>query len=469
MLRFSKKLISLIMMLCIIFLSLPSCNSSDTPPILQLKNNRYLTKAAPMDDGVIIADSISDGNYNYFVLDVGYIENVPLVSGTAFKYDGKTPLTVSLEKSQINESAIEKSASTTVSKAIETHNLGSASFGASLKIGGEMSPVSAEFSATYSRSWGNITENANSTTNTMTTAEAFSDTLSEAITITVGENDEPVGMYRISMFAVCDIYAQVKTTRDNSKLISVSFAVLARPNPYIALDYTQENFDSDSIKDKITLPDNFHLSLPIPEIGNTDNSTENENQFSPISVTMNRYNCKDGSKYDKNNPTTNTGAKSRHDGYEIGKLNLYGCHKTSSGYRVLDTNNFAIRYHVLQNTEDLPNINAAKKSYISNDSETHANETNIDSRIGYGAYWVRITYTDDSQVQYNKTDILKYATNGTVIDIVTPDNIDTNKSIKKIDIVIIYEHFAGAPGFLDIWWKDYTNWRCEYTFNFDTP
>lgn len=92
--------------------------------------------------------------------------------------------------------------------------------------------------------------------------------------------------------------------------------------------------------------------------------------------------------------------------------------------------------------------------------------TNINKQVGYGAYWVGITYSDDSKKQYNATDQLHNADSNTYIELVGKSNIDANKTIKSIEIVVAYELFAGAPGVFGIGWKEYTNRRCEYTFNF---
>ena len=72
--------------------------------------------------------------------------------------------------------------------------------------------------------------------------------------------------------------------------------------------------------------------------------------------------------------------------------------------------------------------------------------TNIDKQVGYGAYWARITYSDDSQKQYNATDQLHNADSNTYIELAGKSNIDANKTIKSIEIVVAYELFAGAPG-----------------------
>lgn len=243
----------------------------------QIKTLRYQAVSAPMEEKPVVAEALTDGNHNYYLLDLGYVKNVPLASGFITTYNGQTPITISIEKSQITQTAVEQSASKTVSQSISTTTMNMVSAEVSIKIGKDSWPLSATITGGYSRTWGDVTENANSTTNTWTTAESFSNTITESLTATIGEHGEKTGCYRFSLFATCDLYAHVKTSRDNSKLEELSFAVLARTNPQFAIDYdeTGDNFDKSSYEDRIQLPENYHLSLPIPKAPTTESLKSN--------------------------------------------------------------------------------------------------------------------------------------------------------------------------------------------------
>ena len=133
---------------------------------------------------------------------------------------------------------------------------------------------------------------------------------------------------------------------------------------------------------------------------------------------------------------------------------------------VSNNSDFALRYHLLQNPKDLPDDNSKVTKDICDDSETSVDGTSISGRIGKGAYWVRVTYTDYSQEEYVARNFLANAVKDGYIDLIPSDSLATNKAIAKIEVVVVYEMFTGAPGVLGIWWKDYTNWRCTYTFDF---
>ena len=276
--------------------------------------------------------------------------------------------------------------------------------------------------------------------------------------------------YRMSFYETVKAYGILIYDVENNKYATASQTFL-KSNSTIRLweQSTDGSFDYEKT-DKL----NFDVESAIKYAQNNpplsvdvDNEKENldTSKSQKISVIMDRYNCNDGNNYNKNEEEESANWRSRHNGFEIGQLNIYGCTQINKNYIVSESDKFAIRYQVLQNTEDLPRV-GTQLTHVENDSATQVTGTNINEKVGYGAYWVRITYTDDSQIQYNKTDVLKNATNGTIVDIVTQDNLDASKTISKIDVVLVYELYAGLPRNRFSWWHEYTNWRCEYTYNF---
>ncbi len=470
-----KKCIAMILvivvMVCVSLLTF-GCDGTALPELDSANpitdNGRYLSVAAPINNVPNIVESATDNEYNYYFIDLGYAKGVPISSGTAIEYNGQTPITVSFEKSIVTQDSVSKSLTKAVSETVSVTSMGSATFKVGQKFKYNIGAAKAETSinASYSRQWGTVTDKSNSTSDTYETATSETEELREAITYTIGDHDEEKGVYRLSLIGTCDIYAVVQTNLDNSSVVSISYTLSARDDMRIKIEYDDDGlFDGNA--EKIKLPTNYYLSLPLPEktidSGVLDGDGES---WSTIAVTMDRYNCKDDGKYNKTNPDT-AGRIARHDGFEIGTLSLYGCRQVgSSYYKISCIDDFAIRYMVLQDINDLPR-NGCKLAHISNDTASRVLGTNIGSKIGYGAYWVRITYTDDSQEQYNETNILKYASNGTNIDILSAEDLNLSKKVQKIDVVVAYELYAGAPGFLDIWWHEYTNWRCEYTYEFN--
>ncbi len=185
-----------------------------------------------------------------------------------------------------------------------------------------------------------------------------------------------------------------------------------------------------------------------------------------ITEQMSKYNCHDNQNYKESQKNDDPEWYARHEGWELGELNFYGLEQSESRFVMKNPLHFGIKYKLLQNTEELPVGGVASAQKITADSSTIVDNTNINEQIGKGAYWIRISYTDDTQKEINKTNFLDKKTKGSYIDLLTANDIDQNKIIKKIEIVVVYEMWAGGPGFLGIWWNASSNWRCECTLNF---
>ena len=186
-----------------------------------------------------------------------------------------------------------------------------------------------------------------------------------------------------------------------------------------------------------------------------------------ITEKMEKYNCYDNQSYKESQKNPDEEWYKRHEGWELGELNFYGLEKSGNKYVVKNPQQFRIKYNLLENILELPlGKGVAAAQSIASDTANAVANTNISETIGKGAYWIRITYTDDFQKEVNKTNFLDGKTKGTFIELLSNEDIDQNKTIEKIEVVLVYEMYAGGPGFLGIWWNNFTNWRCEYTLEF---
>jgi len=202
---------------------------------------RYDVVAAPQPNNLpIIMQSATDGKYNYYLLDIGYINNVPIFSGNTVRYTGQIPLTVSFTKTTVEEKKVEEAVSKTISESTQDADI--RELGG--KIGFETAGIAKLWGAkisgeiNYSRTWGTVKENTTSITSTYTTARTTAQSLEESISFTVGEHGETVGFYRLTLFSTCDVYFLLKTNQDNSQIIECIATMCARPNTYFKLDYS---------------------------------------------------------------------------------------------------------------------------------------------------------------------------------------------------------------------------------------
>lgn len=159
-------------------------------------------------------------------------------------------------------------------------------------------------------------------------------------------------------------------------------------------------------------------------------------------------------------------------GYDIVELVISNAvyNSNSDSYSIASKNvELKLYLRLLQDIAYLPissNDNAIMKNISEDDFSGKVFETNISNKkIGQGAYYISISYTDGTRKEINATDILKGRNKGDKI----PMNIslDSQKIIESIKIIVLYEIYSGAPGFLGIWWHAYSNWRCITTLKFN--
>ncbi len=157
----------------------------------------------------------------------------------------------------------------------------------------------------------------------------------------------------------------------------------------------------------------------------------------------------------------------RHDNFDLVKLVIINAEKLNDGsYRLPKGYPLALSLKVLQNVASLPlNGNANTKALSDDDYSGSVAGTNISNKkIGYGAYYVCITYTDGTKYERNATNILSGKGNNDLVRIEI--STDTGKTISNVSVVVVYEIITKGKGALGIWWNEHSNWRLTATLNF---
>lgn len=188
-----------------------------------------------------------------------------------------------------------------------------------------------------------------------------------------------------------------------------------------------------------------------------------------ITVSLRVQNCADENGYNPAGQAGEVDDRTRHNGFEIVKLVLSNVKKLDDGsYTVPYGNKLKARIQVVQDVTNLPiNNNEASKKDICDDSFSGTvYGTNLNGKqIGKGAYYVCVTYTDGTTLKKNATNVLSGTKKGDYIE--TNVETDSSKKIKSVEVVVVYEMYCGAPGFLGIWWTEMTNWRCSAVLSFE--
>ena len=222
----------------------------------------YQVVSAPLDSGMVVMSSFRAGDYNYYYIDLGYAKNVPIWSGTALEYNRnqQSAPQLTFTKEMQNESSVEQSVSNTISKTV-SHSLSEEN---TRKIGVEFGPDNLKFSKEfgYSRTWGNSTENANSTTSAYNKALTVSETYGTSASFYTGGCG--YGYYRLSILATCDLYAFVRTNASNSQVYEITYTVCPREDAVLSVEYSENNDWVDPSAAKITINDDVIGRLPQP-------------------------------------------------------------------------------------------------------------------------------------------------------------------------------------------------------------
>lgn len=157
-------------------------------------------------------------------------------------------------------------------------------------------------------------------------------------------------------------------------------------------------------------------------------------------------------------------------------LILNGCNAEGNKYFIAgygDNEEISLGIKMLQDPKSIRRIpiqgSGIYKADICDDGASTAVNTNINKRIGRGAVYIRVDYTDMNTTEGFATNIFHGKTNGSYIDILseTGVKIDGNKVVKCITIDIVYEIAAGWKDFLGaVTYYTYTNWRVHRVLNF---
>lgn len=406
--------------------------------------------------------AFKDDTYNYYVFYLGRIYNAALDNGNRQYYDGAIDTNIKFSVTNSEESEIRKTTNKVATDSTTRNYSLSEHADYSYEKGGLFSEAthSVEVGISATQAWG--FNNTTTISDTFESCSKNSTTTNNEITFEFTK-DCPVGNYFYILLGDIDIYSAVIVDRNTKKFDVVQLSSIVRYGRqllYLGEELEYEGALKEDFEFNISDVENAITTEPTTSLpGNTSDALKT------YSTIMNKYSCGDLTDYNKAKPEPNSSWKSRHNGWELGHLELYGCSEIGNNYNVEKMESFAIRYKVNQDPSNLPRVGSSKTT-LENDEATRVYGTNINSRVGYGAYWVRVTYEDDTQDQFNKTNIFKNASVGTVVTLIDSNDINTQKQIKSIDVVIVYELYAGGPGFMGIWWKETPNWRCEYTYSF---
>ncbi|MHB9295669.1 chitobiase/beta-hexosaminidase C-terminal domain-containing protein [Pillotina sp. SPG140] len=225
---------------------------------------------AAIDLGTLITSAYDDTQY-YYVFLLGHINRVPLTYRDAVEYNGTTNVGIGFNRDQITEEAIGNSMQTADEFTVSTSSSENWTVEVEASFGGDMSPISGRVMAGFGGESTSGESTSRSTANTVETVMTATKGTSDTLTVTIGENGEPAGLYRYSLFGTTDVYYVVIT--DKSKKVKKGYrAYCARPQTYWGIDYEPDiagNFGKTIPGELLVIPTIDNPSaLPTPTSNN---------------------------------------------------------------------------------------------------------------------------------------------------------------------------------------------------------
>ena len=229
--------------------------------------------AEPEPNGKTINYSFTDGLYNYYFIYMGVINNVPISYAETQMYTG-SPITLSYKITDTEETSITRSISKAISDTTSVINRTSTTQSLKSTIKGEIglkgsltASVSSQIEAgwSYTKDDSTTTARSLSTTDTWTTFQSLKTSKEETFTYSIGNNGEPQGYYRYTLFANCDTWVALVYDTLNMEYY-YDFYTFAKENTYYrAIDYNESNdYSNREISQRFIFDESTLASLPLP-------------------------------------------------------------------------------------------------------------------------------------------------------------------------------------------------------------
>jgi hypothetical protein len=205
------------------------------PRIPSAAQSAKSSRAVGDSDSYVLASSgigkdDEDNDVYYYLYYLGYVKNVPIAYKTSYQYDGRTPITITFEKSWVNEETITKSTTQTKEQTTSLNTSTTVEAGVEAKAGAIFTEMKAW--ASVAATFGTQFSNSISTSNTLETAQTKANGETEGISATIGEHGEEPGTYRYALFGLTDVYCLFAVDPETHRIISIDYTTCARESTY---------------------------------------------------------------------------------------------------------------------------------------------------------------------------------------------------------------------------------------------
>ena len=228
-------------------------------------------------------------------------------------------------------------------------------------------------------------------------------------------------------------------------------------------DFTSDNenklyFDSSAIS-----------KIDVNEV--IDKKPSNNDGAYEYSVKSTPQNCAKDNGFNNTKTASEADDKTRHNGFDMGEAVIRGVKEIGENtYVINEGENISLFYRVITSRNDITKYKPSSATKFTIFDDTYSKSiyaTNTtDVKVGYGLIITRCTYEDGTTEETHVTDVFEATYAGDL----KPLKIKTDKKIKEIKVIVLYEIYTCRASLsATVWnpnWEEYSNWRCEYNFKF---
>jgi hypothetical protein len=151
------------------------------------------------DYGDKLVYSAYDDSSFYYLFLLGHVSRVPLAYRPAVEYNGTTNISIGYSSSNVTEESITQSVEEASEHSVTdsmTHSWGGGGGQVTTSFGADMAFFKASVAASAGGEYGWDETNSRSFANTDETARSKATEVTDEISVTIGDNDKPAGLYR---------------------------------------------------------------------------------------------------------------------------------------------------------------------------------------------------------------------------------------------------------------------------------
>jgi len=215
-----------------------------------------------------------DDNFYYYVYLLGHVNLVPVAFRNAVIYNGVTPITIGFERSASNETSVTQAVSkgtensVTRSYGVDWNVTAKVGFEGPKVIGAVIGTASVDLEASIGGSAGWEYGDTRSLINTWETTNKKMQEDKDTLSVNIGENNEPPGKYRYSLFYTADAYYVLVLDKSTRERIDDYTAMCVRPlSGAWGIDYEPDlggSFAKTAPGELLGIPALNYATLPEP-------------------------------------------------------------------------------------------------------------------------------------------------------------------------------------------------------------